>query len=518
MAQSRTTLWLNIASVTSVVFTLVAIAGSYFTFTRFARVLFDADAIQTPALFADIMQRGGSFFDWSIAPALAVIPEYGMFAVAYLIGGNYFGRVLAYALIQIVVFWAALYGVAWAGGFRRPLVAASLVVSVMGLLSMLKIMNFWQLVQSAFHFGGFILQLVTLALILLVWRGRGRPTRSTGFLVAGIALVTLIGSLNDALFVVQLAAPVCAIVVTGVLLRRIPWARGLSFAALVAVASIVGWKLYARVFPHPVASAGRVDVAGVTDDIGEFARDWGGALARSPIPGVLIGLAVVLGITAAVLLFSRRNPRWMRETTLQSLAVFGLLSGVFPLVAAFVSDAGVSPRYAMPLFYWPIIVIALLVTQLRWRGTLGPAIATSVACAASLVSVGLASHDIASSGLRAENYPATVECLDAVATKHNVSHAIGTYRVAKPTQELSRTGLTVTTITPDLEARHWVSSAKNVFTAYDAFIDQKSQPDEELREKLVERFGEPLRTVTCKTATIALWQPGSLTLGHLDQK
>jgi hypothetical protein len=516
--QSRTTLWLNIASVVSVLLTLAAIAGSYFTFSRFLNSLFDADAIQTPAIFADIMQRGGSFFDWSIAPAPAVIPEYGMFAVAYLVGGNYFGRVLAYALIQVLVFWAALYGVAWAGGFRRPLVAASLVVSVMGLLCMLKIPDFLQLIQSAFHFGGFILQLVTLALILLLWRGRGRTSRSTAFLVAGIALVTLIGSLNDALFVVQLAAPVCVIVAAGVLTRRIPWARGLSFAALVAVASVVGWKLYARVFPNPTDSAGQIDVAGITDDIHDFTSVWGGVLTRAPILGVLIGLSLTLGIIASMLLLRRQDFRWMRGTTVQSLAVFGLLSGLFPLAAAFASEAVTSPRYAMPLFYWPIILIALLASQLRWRGDLGLAIVTSIACAASLVSVGLASKDIVSHGLRAEYYSATVECLDAVATKHGVSHAVGTYWVSKPTQELSRTGLTVTTITQELTARHWISSSQNVFPAYDAFIDLKSDPSDEVRRALTERFGEPFRSVKCKTATIDIWKPGTLTLGHLAQK
>ncbi len=518
MKASRATLWLNIASVASVLLTLAAVAGSYFTFDRFANVLFNADAIQTPALFADIMQRSGLFSDWSIAPAPAVIPEYGMFAVAYLVGGNYFGRVLAYALIQILVFWAALYGVAWAGGFRRPLVAASLVVSVMGLLCMLKTPDFTQLIQSAFHFGGFILQLVTLALILLLWRGRGRSARSTAFLVAGIALMTLIGSLNDALFVVQLAAPVCVIIAAGVLTRRIPWARGLSFAALVAVASVVGWKLYARVFPHPGGSAGEVDVAGITEDINEFTSVWGAALVRAPILGVLIGLALTLGIIASMLLLRRQDSRWMRGTTVQSLAVFGLLSGLFPLAAAFASDAGTSPRYAMPLFYWPIILLALLATQVRWREFRGLAFVTGVACAASLVSVGLASKDIVSHGLRAEYYSATVECLDAVATKHGVSHAVGTYWVSKPTQELSRTGLTVTTITQKLAARHWISSSQNVFPAYDAFIDLKSDPSDKVRRALTERFGEPLRSVKCKTATIDVWKPGSLVLDHVAQK
>jgi hypothetical protein len=503
---NRSDLWLTIASVASVVLTMVAISFSYFTFSRFAEFLFNADAIQTPAVFADVFGRGGSFFDWSIAPAPAIVPEYGMFAIAYVVGVNYTGRVLAYALIQVVTFWAALYGVSWAAGLRRPLVTASLIVSVFGLFSMLRVPNYTQLIQSAFHFGGFILQLVALALILLLWRRRG----SRLALWVGIAAIALIGSLNDALFVVQLAAPVCVIVGVGVLARRIPWRSGISFAAMLGLASIAGWRLYSRVVPNPASSWARADLDGASSDLDSLLSVWGAALARSPIAALLVSAAVLLGLAGAYLLITRRNWAWMRGTILQTLAVFGLLSGTLPLVAAFISNAGTSPRYALPLFYWACILGAMLLTQMSWRRAL--TVATAVACVASLTSAGLAIRDVSRLGLKDSYYSATVSCLDEAARKHGVSHAIGTYWVAKPTQELSRSGLTVTVVTEKLRPRNWISTSANRYDAYDAFIDTKPKSTDSIRRALKQKFGKPVIVVTCPKATMSIWPAGSIVL------
>ncbi len=503
---NRSERWLTVASVVSVMLTMIAISFSYFTFSRFAEFLFNADALQTPAVFADVFGRGGSFFDWSIAPAPAIVPEYGMFAIAYVVGVNYAGRVLAYSLVQVVIFWAALYGVSWAASFRRPLVTASLIVSVFGLLSMLRIPNYGQLVQSAFHFGGFILQLVTLALILLLWRGRG----STPALWVGIAAIAVIGSLNDALFVVQLAAPVCVIVGVGVLTRRIPWRSGISFAAMLGFASLVGWRLYSLVIPNPASSLGQADLDGAARDLDSLITVWGVAFARSPLAALLVIAAILMGVAGAYLLITRRNWPWMRGTTLQTLAVFALLSGALPLVAAFISSVGTSPRYALPLFYWPCILGAIMLSQMNWRRAL--MVATAVGCVASLASAGLAIRDVSRTGLKDSYYSASLSCLDEAARNYGVSHAIGTYWVAKPTQELSRSGLTVTVVTAKLKPRNWVSTSSNRFLAYDAFIDTKSNPTESIRKALRQKFGKPIKEVTCAKATMWIWPAGSIVL------
>ena len=517
--------WLAVASVASVGLTIAAISFSYFTFDRFVATLYNADAIQTPAVFADLIERGGSFADWSIAPAPAVVPEYGMFALAYLVGGTYAGRILAYAIIQVLLFWAALFGLSWATGMRRPLVTASLTVSVMGLFCMLRVMDFTQLIQSAFHFGGFILQIVTLALMVLLWRGRPgagagagsesterRSLRrsSTVVLLAAIGVITVIGSLNDALFVVQLAGPVCVVVVVGVLARRIPWRRGLTFVGVVAISALAGWKLYVRVFPHPALSTGKVKLDQVSRDLDDLVTVWGNVIAHSFLVPLLILSALALGVTGAVLLLLRRNPTWMRGTTLQSLAVFALISGVLPLAAAFVGSSGTTPRYFLPLFYWPCILGAMLLTQLNARRAV--VAATALACVFSLMSTGIAVRDVARLGLTGAYYPETVACLDEAAKQFGVSHAVGTYWVAKPTQELSRTGLTVTVVTGKLKPRVWISSTANVYPTYDAFIDSATQPDDALRRLMQRRFGKPKHTVSCGDSTMLVWRAGKIVL------
>jgi hypothetical protein len=501
--------WLTLASVASVVFTLVAVALSFFTFRRFSELVANADLIQTPAVFADIFERGGSFTDWNIAPAPAIVPEYGMFALAYVVGVTYVGRILAYALIQVLVFWAALYGLSWAAGLRRPLVIASLVVSVMGLLAMLRVMNFMQLVMSAIHFGGFILQIIALALIVMLWRGWAtRSRRASVALVAAIGVLSFVASLNDALYVVQLVGPVCLVVVVGVVLRRIPWRSGLSFATVLGLASLAGWQMYSRVFPNPVRPSGRVDFDEVSADFDGLVLVWGNEFSRSPVAPLLIIVTAALGIVGAYLLASRRNLRWMRGTILQSLAVFALISGTLPLVAAFVSAEGTTPRYALPLFYWPCILIAIILTQLNWRRAV--TVAVALACVTSLASMTLAIRDVTRFGLQDSYYTSTTSCLDEAAVKYGVEHAVGTYWVAKPTQEFSRTGLTVTVLAGNLTQRNWISSAANVYPAYDAFIDRESEPNDNLRRALFKNFGKPANVVTCGGVKMFVWSPGAI--------
>ena len=508
---TRRDVWLILASVASVVITLVAVSLSFFTFHRFTQAVANADLIQTPAVFADIFERGGSFTDWFIAPAPAIVPEYGMFALAYLVGGSFVGRILAYAVIQVLVFWAALYGLSWASGFRRPLVAASLSVSVMGLFAMLRVLNFQQLTMSAIHFGGFILQIVALALLVLLWRKRATLRRRTSLgLVVGIAIVSLVASFNDALFVVQLAAPICLILGVGVIVRRISWRSGLPLAAVIAVASLAGWRLYPYVMPNPVGAGGSVDLEGVSADFDSFITVWGGALAKSPIAPLLILCMIVLAATGAILLATKRNVPWMRGTTLQALSVFALLSGTLPLAAAFVSAAGTTPRYELPLFYWPCILFAIIVTQLDWRRAV--TVATAFACVVSLASMSLAVRDVSQYGLTDSYYTDTMQCLDETATEFGVEHAIGGYWVAKPTQEYSRTGLTVTVLDGKLRARNWVSSAANVFPAYDAYIESPGELDEKLRRTLIKKFGKPIDSVKCGKATMYVWEPGTILL------
>jgi hypothetical protein len=508
---TRLDLWLNAASVLSVVLTLVAVSLSYFTFSRFAGFLFNADAIQTPAVFADVFGRGGSFLSWSIAPAPAIVPEYGMFAIAYIVGVTFVGRILAYSLIQVIVLWAALYGISWAAGLRRPIVVASLTVSVMGLFCFLRVMNFSQLLQSAFHFGGFILQLVSLAMIILLWRGRFRHRRgATVALWGGIVVVALLGSLNDALYVVQLAAPVCLIVLVGVIVRRVEWKRGLLFILVVGLSSVIGWKLYAHVIPNAFGTGGRVDFESAPDDAESFVQVWGNSLSRTPIAVVLIILTIFLGLTGAYVLVRGKNLRWMSGTTLPVLAVFALLSGTLPILAALASSVGTSPRYALPLFYWPCILVAMILTQIEWRRAI--VVAVVVACVASLASTTFAVRDAVRLGLQDSYYPPSVACLDDAAAKFGVTHAIGTYWIAKPTQAFSRTGLTVTVLNGQWLPRAWVATIDNVFPAYDAFIEGKGDVNDANRKKLAAKFGKPSDVINCPGSKMYVWAPGRIVL------
>jgi hypothetical protein len=113
-------------------------------------------------------------------------------------------------------------------------------------------------------------------------------------------------------------------------------------------------------------------------------------------------------------------------------------------------------------------------------------------------------------GLQDSYYTSTTSCLDEAAVKYGVEHTVGTYWVAKRTQEFSRTGLTVTVLAGNLTQRNWISSAANVYPAYDAFIDRKSEPNDSLRRTLIKKFGKPENVVTCGGVKMFIWSPGAI--------
>ena len=507
-------------SVTAILGTVLGIVGiiaAYVSNSRLMGALFNADAIQMPAVFADLFERGGSFSDWTIAPAPAIVPEYGLYAVAYIVGVNLFGRVLVYSILQIATLWILLFALARVVGVKNAVISSSLTVTIMSLFCMLNVQNFFQLVQSAFHFGGFLMQLILLILVLSAHRVHQRRRRIA--FIAGIGLLVVVGSFNDALFIIQAVVPLVIIVLAGVALRRIAWREAVIFTAVVVPCSYVGLKLYSRLMPHPVTNVRTFDPSGAGNDLTEFGSYFGMNEISLPVVVTLFLLTCVLGVSAVFLLVKRPTTPsrllWTNQGS-QVLAVVALLGTATSIGAMLLTSAEVNARYALPLYYWPCILVPMIMVELRivWMN-----VAAAVASLAlGVASTGLGVSGIVNEGLHADYYPTWEQCIDSAAENFHVSHALGTYWVTKPVQELSRSGITVTNV-PDVQSQQfWIASSKNQFDSYDAFIDKKKNPTPEYLDLLIKIAGKPVKTVKCDRVTMTIWAPGSIAAADLIQK
>ena len=505
------------SSILGVILAVVGFVASYFANARVMGTLFDADSIQMPAVFADIFERGGSFADWTIAPAPAIVPEYGMYALAYLVGVNLFGRVLVYSLIQVSLLWVLVFILGRAVGIKNALVASSVTVTLMMLLCLLTVRNFLQVLQSAFHFGGFLMQLVLFSLVFLAWRAHQRRRRWT--FVAVIALLVAVGSFNDALFVVQAVVPLALIVATGAALRRIEWREGLIFVAVISSFAFVGYKLYPRLMPHPISNVRGLDLLGAGRDLSEFGSDFAVSGVSMVVAITLIVTTCALGVCSLSLLVRRNQVGWLSflaNDGIRVLAAIGLLGSATTVVAMFITSAGLSARYLLPLYYWPCILVPMIIVELRSKWM--PGLAAAVALAFGLASTGVGLSAVVKNGVHTDYYPDWVACIDQAAQEFGVKHALGTYWVTKPVQELSRSEITVTNLADVRGQEFWIASDKNQFDSYDAFIDDKRNPTPEFLQDIREIAGTPVTTVKCSRATITIYEPGAIKAADLTQQ
>jgi hypothetical protein len=334
-----------------------------------------------------------------------------------------------------------------------------------------------------------------------------------------VAVLTVVASLNDALFVVQMVVPLVAVTVAAVIFRYLDWRRGTVFVGVIVASAFVGFKLYPRLIPHPTTSISRFDPTGFGADVSELTTAVSDDYLSAPILAILAVITLALGVVATLELIRRKPVLRMHifpTDALRVLAVIALVASVTSIAAIFLTSAVSSARYLLPIDYWPCILVPMLVVEARWKWM--PVLAATTTLALGLGSTSIGVTEVMKSGLHADYYPEWSECVDKVVEKYGIRHALGTYWVTKPIQELSRTGLTVTSVTDIRGQNFWVASTKNQFDTYDAFIDQNKSPTDEILQQLLHAGGKPIKTVKCKRVSVTIWEPGSIAAADLIEK
>jgi hypothetical protein len=143
------------------------------------------------------------------------------------------------------------------------------------------------------------------------------------------------------------------------------------------------------------------------------------------------------------------------------LAVFVVLALLLTPMAVFATERESVPqvvRYALPVFAYPFLLGPVLLMRLAagrpaaqpWlaRGMLGGALAAAVVCGALVIPPKL--------GSRAAPYPREIRRFDSFCAKHGLRHGLATYWQARRVTWLSRQGVTMHAILPDLRIEPWL--------------------------------------------------------------
>jgi len=235
---------------------------------------------------------------------------------------------------------------------------------------------------------------------------------------------------------------------------------------------------------------------------------------RAATNNPVYGLLLIGYVGLVLLLLSGRIGRSNSEgypRPLTWLVVFSCLSLCATFVTAtLMTDLPVMPRYVIPAFSWPVIIVVLFLGHY-----LGPrffAVGT-VTSALAVVLLTSSSYKLArDNGLRGRFYPHDISCIDAALEEEGLRNGIAQYWDAKYLQQFSRLNLNVAQHLENLEEMNWITSKKYFRRSYDfAIVSEDAEPAYVISSEALSRInGSPKRVVSCGTKSVYIYGKGKL--------
>lgn len=493
-----------VASLILPLFAIGCMALSYLTGHELRDTLLHADALYLPALFDDLLRRGGRLSDWYLTPAPYHFPDFLLYLPAWLLGPNGYLQIVIFAALQCVLLFCATYALARETGKHTALPCAALSLVVLLGLALSNREPFVLLLSSAFHAGGF----VSGVLFVFAWTRHAR-TGARSALWAACALAFL-STLSDSLFLLNAALPLACAGAARVLLDRSYLAgrhkrRALPWALLGAAwFGHLGYKVLVmnrtRYSPHMDLS--RLDAnfrnlhaiaMQLWDTLPLFALCW---LA-------FLGFAAACAARLAL----RHEPPFALSRQLAWLLVFWLVSTAGSLaVSLLVYDPPVVARYFISAACWPVLLAPMVAASLlRARGAAVMLTAALAGCAA----IGAATvRQSQGHPLQTDYYPDDVACIDrALAAREDLQHGIAEYWDAKPVQYFSHRGITLAHHDDQLAESRWIINKRYFRPAYDFALigPQRPAPYNIPPARLEALNGKPVAEVRCGGYSVLLY-------------
>ena len=193
-------------------------------------------------------------------------------------------------------------------------------------------------------------------------------------------------------------------------------------------------------------------------------------------------------------------------TQLAWLAAFSFLSLSSTFVAAsLITDFPVMPRYLIPAFSWPVIIVVLFLGH--YLGQRFFAVGTVVSVLA-VVSLSSSSYKLAhNNGLSGRFYSSEISCIDDALEKEGLSDGIAQYWDAKYLQQFSRLDLSIAQYLETLEEMKWITSKRYFRDSYDfAIISEDAEPTYKISSDALLRInGAPKQVVSCGNRSVYIY-------------
>lgn len=474
--------------------------------------LFNSDALYIPTVLADVLRGGGRLADWYLTPAPYFFPDYLLYLPAYLLGASIYDQVLIFALLQVAAIGGAVFLIAGAVLGRDRAAVATLACVALTSLALTVQRPYVELLSSAFHYGAFLAGLVFVALWLRLQTAATRRARR--LLLAGMLLVTFATALSDNLFLVQVVAPFVLAVPLAAAQPQ-PWRVRLAESSLILGAGVAGSAAYGAIVARSTRYPNSFGFGQVPANLDALLGQWWEAIAALPPLGlVLLGYAACCA--ASIRSCLRGTPVAGAPPALAWLTCFSLLSAlVTSATVLLLTNLPVVPRYHIPDFSWPVIIVALWAAHLARQHFQALAMGTSAVLLA-LAGTGIAALTPEKATGPRTYYPAEIACIDRAVAATRAQHGIAQYWDAKRIRAFSRQPYTLAQYLGNLSEHRWITSSKLFRQRYDfAIIDEGAPAGYKLdKQKLVRINGAPSRVVACGNKTVLLYPKDAMVIRH----
>lgn len=491
-------------------FSLVNMIAWYYCQPNPKNMLFNSDALYLPTLFSDLFSNNGQLKDWFLTPAPYFFPDYLMFLLPYLIGPTFYSQVLVFMVIQTLLTFFAILLIARVIVKTNQLITASLAVAIFIWLGLNTNEPYSIVFNSAYHYGAFLSSILILSL-WVKFKSEDKNNRKI-MLLSLASVISYATTLSDNIFLVQLVAPLILTEVLSSIVERDFQLKNKVGLLILFIFSILGSVSYKSIVANKTRYHANIGIENLSSNLKDIYELLYFPIVENPIIGFVFFCYIGIVLYIFIQLVRRRE----RNTKLTWLVIFSFFSFCTSLLIFLpITNFKIAIRYTIPVFFWPIIVILIFLSQkLRDRFVYFSIPVASVI----LVSMSWYSyHLIMSNGIKKQYYPADISCIDKVLKKENVRNGIAQYWDAKKLQNLSRLKLNVAQHTDNLDEFNWITSKKYFKKAYDfAIIPLDTKSSKEITiDKLTRINGYPKLSKICGNSLVLIYGKDNLLINKI---
>jgi hypothetical protein len=316
-----------------------------------------------------------------------------------------------------------------------------------------------------------------------------------------LALIAALGTLSDRLFVGAFLAPLLGFILLQSLSAeesiRAARRRGWTVVLWALMGCVAGYFCDLLIFSHWLIRQPDLPI----DLPRQFGR-WRSIWHDGNIRFECLCTVFILAVSRAKVRRNRDEQYWLTVACISSVG--------FLLIQPLLWDGSASSRYAQPIWWWTLLVAAVMLCRIRWRFA-APGLVLIVA--AMLVIFILSRHDTFQIPPVIARPDPLSACLIQLKKEGMIHDGLADYWVARPTEVKSGWRLQIAQITPEGLVFFWGNNAK-YYSYSEQFPKQPAEFDyiivKNLDEgQLTRRFGRPDQIFRCATSNIWIYRDPS---------